>query len=128
MKKLIEWLKGLPWAKAAKAAAQIIIPAAVGSGAAILSGCSDLRPQAKTQTMSLYAIGIPGIARPLAVTSLRSCAQSPCSLRGFPPKRSFFGTYRHAVHSGRRQPGRRREQAGSAQSAIGESAGEVVGG
>ena len=122
MKKLIEWLKGLPWAKAAKAAAQIIIPAAVGSGAAILAGCSDLRPQAKTQTMSLYAIGIPGIARPLAVTSLRSYAQSPCSLRGFPPKRSFFGTYRHAVLPGRRQPGRRREQAGSAQSGIGESA------
>ena len=56
------WLKALPWAKAAKAALQIIIPAAVGSGAAILSGCSDLRPSAKTQTMSLYAIGIPGIA------------------------------------------------------------------
>ena len=93
MKKLIEWLKGLPWAKAAKAAAQIIIPAAVGSGAAILAGCSDLRPQAKTQTMSLYAIGIPGIARPLAVTSLRSCAQSLRSLRGFPPKRSFFGAW-----------------------------------
>ena len=27
-----------------------------------LAGCSDLRPSAKTQTMSLYAIGIPGIA------------------------------------------------------------------
>jgi len=27
-----------------------------------LTGCSDLRPTAKTQTMSLYAIGIPGIA------------------------------------------------------------------
>ena len=62
MKKILEWLKALPWAKAAKAALQIIIPAAVGSGAAILSGCSDLRPSAKTQTMSLYAIGIPGIA------------------------------------------------------------------
>ena len=62
MKKILEWLKGLPWAKAAKAALQIIVPAAVGSGAAILAGCSDLRPSAKTQTMSLYAIGIPGIA------------------------------------------------------------------
>ena len=62
MKNIIEWLKALPWAKAAKAALQIIVPAAVGSGAAILAGCSDLRPTAKTQTMSLYAIGIPGIA------------------------------------------------------------------
>ena len=26
------------------------------------SGCSALTPSAKTQTMSLYAIGIPGIA------------------------------------------------------------------
>lgn len=62
MKTILTWLKALPWAKAAKAALQIIIPAAVGSGAAILSGCSDLRPSAKTQTMSLYAVGIPGIA------------------------------------------------------------------
>ena len=62
MKSIIEWLKALPWAKAAKAALQIIVPAAIGSGAAILTGCSDLRPTAKTQTMSLYAIGIPGIA------------------------------------------------------------------
>ena len=38
------------------------LSSAVGSGAAILAGCSDLRPSAKTQTMSLYAIGIPGIA------------------------------------------------------------------
>ena len=26
------------------------------------AGCSDLRPTAKTQAMSLYAVGIPGIA------------------------------------------------------------------
>ena len=62
MKSIIAWIKALPWAKAAKAALQIIVPAAIGSGAAILTGCSDLRPTAKTQTMSLYAIGIPGIA------------------------------------------------------------------
>ncbi len=62
MKNIIEWLKALPWAKAAKAALQIIVPAAIGSGAAILAGCSALTPSAKTQTMSLYAIGIPGIA------------------------------------------------------------------
>ena len=62
MKKVLAWLKALPWKSAAKAALQIIVPAAVGSSAAILAGCSDLRPSAKTQTMSLYAIGIPGIA------------------------------------------------------------------
>lgn len=62
MKKILNWAKSLPWGKAFKAALQVIIPAAVGSGAAILAGCSDLRPSAKTQTMSLYAIGIPGIA------------------------------------------------------------------
>ena len=62
VKRFLEWLKRLPWKDAGKAALQILIPAAVGSGAAILAGCSDLRPSAKTQTMSLYAIGIPGIA------------------------------------------------------------------
>ena len=106
MNRILNFMKSLPWGKAFKAALQIIVPAAVGSGAAILAGCSDLRPSAKTQTMSLYAIGIPGIARPLAVTSLRSCAQSLCSLRGFPPKRSFFGTCGYAVHAGHRQPRR----------------------
>ena len=60
--KLWNVIKSLPWRDALKAALQIIVPAAVGSGAAILAGCSDLRPSAKTQTMSLYAIGIPGIA------------------------------------------------------------------
>ena len=37
--------------------------AAIGGGlVAVSSGCSALTPSAKTQTMSLYAIGIPGIA------------------------------------------------------------------
>ena len=62
MNKIILFIKALPWKSALKAAMQILVPAAVGSGAAILAGCSDLRPSAKTQTMSLYAIGIPGIA------------------------------------------------------------------
>ena len=52
----------MPWKDALKAALQIVVPAAVGSGAAILAGCSSLTPSAKTQTMSLYAVGIPGIA------------------------------------------------------------------
>jgi len=62
MKKVLAWLKALPWKSAVKAALQIIVPAAVGSSAAILAGCSDLRPSAKTQTMGVYAFGIPGIA------------------------------------------------------------------
>ena len=62
MKKILNFIKSLPWKDAAKAALQIIIPAAVGSSAAILAGCSDLRPSAKTQTMGVYAFGIPGIA------------------------------------------------------------------
>ena len=41
-----------------------VLLAAIGGGlvAATGSGCSSLTPSAKTQTMSLYAIGIPGIA------------------------------------------------------------------
>ena len=37
---------------------------AVGGGLVAVagSGCSALTPSAKTQTMSLYAIGIPGVA------------------------------------------------------------------
>ena len=62
MNRIWNWFKALPWKNAAKAALQIIVPAAVGSGAAILAGCSSLTPSAKTQTMSLYAVGIPGIA------------------------------------------------------------------
>ena len=62
MNKLFGWVKSLPWASALKAALQIIIPAAVGSSAALLAGCGSLTPSNKTQTMSLYAVGIPGIA------------------------------------------------------------------
>ena len=37
--------------------------AAIGGGLVTLAnGCSSLTPSAKTQSMSLYAIGIPGIA------------------------------------------------------------------
>ena len=62
MNKIMDFLKGLPWASALKAAMQVIVPAAIGSGAAILAGCGSLTPSNKTQTMSLYAIGIPGVA------------------------------------------------------------------
>jgi len=40
-----------------------VLLAAIGGGVvAVSSGCSSLTPSAKTQSMSLYAIGIPGIA------------------------------------------------------------------
>ena len=40
-----------------------VLLGALGGGlVAVSSGCSALTPSAKTQTMSLYAIGIPGIA------------------------------------------------------------------
>ena len=40
-----------------------VLLGAIGGGlVAVTGGCSDLCPSAKTQTMSLYAIGIPGIA------------------------------------------------------------------
>ena len=61
MKTLIEYFKSLPWKEAIKAALKVIVPAVIGSGAAILTGCSAMTPATKTQTMSLYAIGIPGV-------------------------------------------------------------------
>jgi hypothetical protein len=38
---------------------QIIVPAAIGSGAAILAGCSDLRPSAKTRFARAEGVGLP---------------------------------------------------------------------
>ena len=40
MKNLWNMIKALPWKDALKAAMQIIVPAAVGSSAAILVGCT----------------------------------------------------------------------------------------
>ena len=40
-----------------------VLLAAIGGGlVAVSSGCSSMTPSSKTQSMSLYAIGIPGIA------------------------------------------------------------------
>ena len=40
-----------------------VLLGALGGGlVAVTGGCSSLTPSAKTQTMSLYAIGIPGVA------------------------------------------------------------------
>jgi hypothetical protein len=61
MKLKIDW-KGL--AKALWDAVKPVLLGAIGGGLVAVtgSGCSALTPSAKTQTMSLYAIGIPGIA------------------------------------------------------------------
>ena len=50
--------------KAVWEALKPVLLAAIGGGLVAVtgSGCSSLTPSAKTQSMSLYAIGIPGIA------------------------------------------------------------------
>ena len=60
MKLRINW-KAL--GKALWDAVKPVLLAAIGGGVVTLSsGCSSLTPSAKTQSMSLYAVGIPGIA------------------------------------------------------------------
>ena len=64
MKLKINWKK---LGKALWAAVKPVLLGALGAiGGGLVavtgSGCSALTPSAKTQTMSLYAIGIPGIA------------------------------------------------------------------
>ena len=57
----------IDWKELGKQLGDAVKPAllgAIGGGLVAVtgSGCSSLTPSAKTQTMSLYAIGIPGIA------------------------------------------------------------------
>ena len=60
MKLKINWKE---LGKALWEAVKPVLLAALGGGlVAVSSGCSSLTPSAKTQSMSLYAIGIPGIA------------------------------------------------------------------
>ena len=60
MKLKINW-KSL--GKALWAAVKPVLLGAVGGGViALTDGCLALTPSAKTQSMSLYAVGIPGIA------------------------------------------------------------------
>ena len=60
MKKILKWIASLPWKEAWKAAAQVIVPAAIGAGVVGLTGCSSLLPENKTQSMGVNAFGIPG--------------------------------------------------------------------
>ena len=49
--------------KALWAAVKPVLLGAIGGGlVAVTEGCSALTPSAKSQSMSLYAVGIPGIA------------------------------------------------------------------
>ena len=60
MKLKIDW-KAL--AKAIWEAVKPVLLGAVGGGIVSFgTGCSSLRPTDKTQTMGVYALGIPGIA------------------------------------------------------------------
>ena len=60
MKLTIDW-KAL--GKAVWEALKPVLLGAIGGGViAVSSGCSSLTPSAKTQTMGVYAFGIPGIA------------------------------------------------------------------
>ena len=60
MKLKIDW-KAL--GKAVWAALKPVLLGAIGGGViAVTGGCSSLTPSAKTQTMGVYAFGIPGIA------------------------------------------------------------------
>lgn len=62
MNKLITWFRSLPWREAAKAAAKVLLPAALGAGGAILAGCGSLAPAGKENRIGVYAFGIPGVA------------------------------------------------------------------
>ena len=60
MKLKIDW-KAL--GKAVWDALKPVLLGAIGGGViAVTGGCSSLTPSAKTQTMGVYAIGVPGIA------------------------------------------------------------------
>ena len=60
MKVKIDW-KAL--GKAVWDALKPVLLGAIGGGViAVTGGCSSLTPSAKTQTMGVYAFGIPGIA------------------------------------------------------------------
>lgn len=64
MTKLTEWLKALPWKKAVAAFFKTLVPGALAGalGGALAGGCTSLQPADKTQSMRVYALGIPGVA------------------------------------------------------------------
>lgn len=60
---IVYWVRSLPWKEAVKKAIGVLITAAVGGMAGYAcAGCTSMRPNDKTQHMSVYALGIPGVA------------------------------------------------------------------
>ena len=60
MKLKINWME---LGKALWAAIKPVLLGAIGGGiVGVASGCSSMTPSNKTQTMGVYAIGVPGIA------------------------------------------------------------------
>ena len=60
MKVKVDWKA---FGKALWEALKPVLLGAIGGGViAVTGGCSSLTPSAKTQTMGVYAFGIPGIA------------------------------------------------------------------
>ena len=56
------------------AAVKPVLLGAIGGGlVSVASGCSSMAPSDKTQTMSVYALGIPGIA---VITESRQTANN----------------------------------------------------
>ena len=56
------------------AAVKPVLLGAIGGGlVSVASGCSSMAPSDKTQTMSVYALGIPGIA---VITESRQTADN----------------------------------------------------
>ena len=53
MKKLTEWLKALPWSAAVKAMFKVLLPAAIGTSAAVLTGCYIGKAEFKGEDMRI---------------------------------------------------------------------------
>ena len=71
MKLKINWKK---LARQLWAAVKPVLLGAIGGGlVSVASGCSSMAPSDKTQTMSVYALGIPGIA---VITESRQTADN----------------------------------------------------
>ena len=50
-----------------------VLLGALGGGIVAVTGCSSMQPSDKTQSISLYALGIPGVA---VVTSTQQTAEN----------------------------------------------------
>ena len=53
MKRLTGWLKALPWVAAVKAMLKVLLPAAIGTSAAVLTGCYIGKAEFKGEDMRI---------------------------------------------------------------------------